>query len=289
MGVQTIDPSNISTAELHGYLLGAVAPRPIAFASTMDGNGNINLSPFSFFNCFGSNPPILIFSPARRGRDNTTKHTYENVREIPETVINMVNYALVEQMSLASTEYDKGVNEFIKSGLTAVDSDRVRPPRVGESPVALECKVLEVKETGREGGAGNLVICEVVRIHVKEEILDDAGRIDPFRLDAVGRMGGNWYCRAQGEALFEIPKPLRKKGIGIDQLPGHIRESDVLTGNNLARLANVDAMPDKRNLPADLQSRVNEMTDRRQLHALAREVLERGETDLAWQILISSL
>ncbi len=287
MSTLTIDPKTISTGRLHGFLLGGVAPRPIAFASTIDKNGAINLSPFSYFNCFGTNPPILIFSPARRGRDNTTKHTYENVLEVPEVVINMVNFAMVEQMSLASTEYDKGVNEFVKSGLTAVDSEVVAPPRVKESPVSFECKVLEVKETGTEGGAGNLIICEVVRIHIAENILDESGHIDPFKLDAVGRMGGNWYCRAQGDALFEIPKPLASKGIGIDQLPESIRTSSVLTGNNLARLANVEVIPERQSLPEEVGKRIRQMSDREERHAYAQELLGNGNVDLAWQVLLS--
>ncbi len=286
MSVLTVNPEEISTGTLHSYLLGAVAPRPIAFASTVDAQGNINLSPFSYFNCFGANPPILIFSPARRGRDNTTKHTYENVKEVPEVVINMVSYSMVEQMSLASTEYDKGINEFVKAGLTAVDSEIVAPPRVGESLVAFECKVIEVKETGEEGGAGNLVICEVVRIHIHEEVLDESGQIDPLRLDAVGRMGGNWYCRAQGDSLFEIPKPLRTLGMGIDQLPAAIRNSEVLTGNNLARLANVERIPDKKPLPEPEATFVREAIDRRAVHAFAQKLLAEGDTELAWQVLL---
>jgi flavin reductase (DIM6/NTAB) family NADH-FMN oxidoreductase RutF len=241
--ILTIDPANVSTAELHSYMLAAVAPRPIAFASTIDKAGNVNLSPFSFFNCFGANPPIMIFSPARRVRDNTTKHTLENVQEVPEVVINIVNYPIVEQMSLSSTEYGKGINEFLKAGLTEVASDKIHPPRVGEAPVAFECLVDQVIETGTEGGAGNLVISRVVKVHVRKEYLNENGKLDTHKLDLVGRMGGSWYCRASGEALFEIPKPIRTKGIGIDQLPASIRNSDVLTGNNLGRLGNIEKLP----------------------------------------------
>jgi flavin reductase (DIM6/NTAB) family NADH-FMN oxidoreductase RutF len=283
----SIDPKEVSVARMHGYLLGAVAPRPVAFASTIDKQGNVNLSPFSFFNCFGANPPILIFSPARRGRDNTTKHSFENVLEVPEVVINIVNYAMVEQMSLASTEYDKGVNEFIKSGLTPVVSDLVKPPRVGESPASFECKVLEVKSMGSEGGAGNLVICEVIKAHLSENILDDMGNIDPFRLDAVARMGGNWYCRAQGDALFEIPKPLATKGIGIDQLPESIRLSQVLTGNELARLANVEAIPEKSALPANLQEELLTIQTIEERHTFAKSLLKNGNLSEAWQVLLA--
>ncbi len=272
----TIDPKEIPVGKMHSYLLGAVSPRPIAFASTIDKDGNVNLSPFSFFNCFGANPPILIFSPARRGRDNTTKHSYENVLEVPEVVINIVNYALVQQMSLASTEYPKGVNEFVKAGLTQVASSVVKPPRVGEAPVAFECKVLQVIPTGTEGAAGNLVICEVVRMHIKDEILDAEGKIDPYKIDAVARMGGDWYCRANGEALFKVPKPLEKIGIGIDQLPAAIRNSKVLTGNDLGMLANVEKLPgDSHAVSADLK-----------VHAEVRQLLEQSKIEEAWKMLI---
>ncbi|MEZ4953484.1 MAG: flavin reductase family protein [Saprospiraceae bacterium] len=219
----SFDANSISTARLHAYMLAAVAPRPIAFASTVDRAGNVNLSPFSFFNCFGSNPPIMIFSPARRVRDNTTKHTLENVREVPEVVINIVNYPIVEQMSLASTEYEKGINEFTKAGLTEVASEKIRPPRVGEAPVAFECLVDQVIETGTEGGAGNLIIARVIYVHIREEYLDENNNLDTTKLDLVGRMGESWYTRASGDSLFEIPKPLTTKGIGIDQLPWSIK------------------------------------------------------------------
>lgn len=272
----TIDPKEIPVGKMHSYLLGAVAPRPIAFASTIDIEGNVNLSPFSFFNCFGANPPILIFSPARRGRDNTTKHSYENVLDVPEVVINIVNYAIVQQMSLASTEYPKGVNEFVKAGLTQVASSVVKPPRVGEAPVAFECKVLQVIPTGTEGAAGNLVICEVVRMHIKDEILDSEGRIDPFKIDAVARMGGDWYCRANGESLFKVPKPLEKIGIGIDQLPAVLRNSKVLTGNDLGMLANVEKLPgDSHTVSDDLK-----------VHTQVHQLLEQSKIEDAWKMLI---
>src|SRR5690554_7843172 len=214
----SITPQDVSTAKLHGYLLGAVSPRPIAFASTVDKEGNVNLAPFSFFNVFSANPPILVFSPARRGRDNTTKHSYENVLKVPEVVINIVSFDMVQQTSLASTEYAKGINEFKKAGFTELSSDIVKPPRVAEAPVQLECKVNDVISLGKEGGAGNLVICEVVKLHIKENILDDDGAIDPFKIDTVSRLGGNWYSRAK-HGLFEVPKPLRTLGIGVDKLP----------------------------------------------------------------------
>ena len=239
-----INPKDIPVPQLHGYLLGAVGPRPIAFASTIDSEGNPNLSPFSFFNVFSANPPILIFSPARRGRDNTTKHTYENVKEVAEVVINVVNYDIVEQMSLSSTEYPKGVNEFIKAGFTPLESETIKPLRVKESPIQFECRVNEVVELGDGGGAGNLVICEVLMIHIKDEVLDSNGKIDQKKIDLVGRMGGNWYCHANGDALFEVEKPLATLGIGIDNIPEDIRNSSILTGNDLGKLGKLlDDMP----------------------------------------------
>ena len=222
-------------------MLGAVAPRPIAFASTVDEEGNVNLSPFSFFNAFGSNPPILIFSPARRVRDNTIKHTLENAYATKEVVINIGNYDIVEQLSLASTEYDKGINEFIKTGLTPAPSVMVKPPRVAEAPASFECRVRDIIPLGDQGGAANLIICEVLLMHVNVNVLGPDGKtIDPNKLDAVARLGGDWYLRASGDCLFELPKPVRNKGIGVDQLPEHIRTSNRLTGNNLARLGNTE-------------------------------------------------
>lgn len=295
----TVNPEEVSTTEFNALLLGVVAPRPIAFASTVDKNGNVNLSPFSFFNVFGSHPPVLIFSPSRRVRDNTPKHTFENIKETGEVVINIGNYPLVEQMSLSSTEYEKGVNEFIKAGLTEVPSVVVKPPRVAEAPASFECKVLNIIETGQEGGAGNLVICEVLMAHVHERIMDKNQKIDPFKLDAVARMGGNWYCRVNADALFEIPKPIRSKGMGIDQLPAFIRNSSVLSGNNLGRLGNSENLPDKeaimefRNDPEiqdilmrfknDKESMVNH------LHLLGKKYLEEGNLPLAWLTLLQPL
>lgn len=241
--MKTLNPKEVSTKELHGLLLGGIGPRPIALASTMNKNGEANLSPFSFFNIFSANPPILIFSPARRVRDNTIKHTLENVIENPEVVVNIVNYAIVEQTSLSSTEYGKGVDEFTKSGLTPLKSDTVSPFRVKESPMQMECKVLEVKHLGENGGAGNLVICEITKVHYEEGILDEHGKVDPFKIDLVGRMGGDWYCRANDEALFEVEKPLTTIGIGFDQLPEGIKKSNYLTGNELAKLANFESIP----------------------------------------------
>ncbi len=282
----TIDPKEIPQQKLHAFLLGAVVPRPIAFASTVDEKGRVNLSPFSFFNCFGSNPPTLIFSPSRRGRDHTTKHTYENVMRVPEVVINVVTYSMVEQTSLASCEFPEGVNEFKKAGFTEVASTRVRPPRVGESPVAMECVVKEVKPTGTGGGAGNLVICEVLLMHIKEEVLDASGRIDPFKLDAVARMGGDYYLRASEANIFTVPKPNDKLGIGFDQLPESIRQSKVLTGNDLGRLANVEALPLRSTVDHHdaLAAKAKGVTAQ---HQLAQKLLREGKVMEAWQVLLS--
>lgn len=243
--MKTIDPKNTPTAMVHSQLLAAVAPRPIAFASTIDKNGNVNLSPYSFFNVFSAKPPIAIFSPARRVRDNTIKHTLENVYETKEVVINIVNYPMVQQMSLSSTEYPKGVNEFVKAGFTELASEMVKPPRVKEAPVQLECKVKEVIELGQEAGAGNLIICEIVLIHINEDVLGENGLIDQHKIDLVARMGYNWYCRASGDSLFEVPKPLTTLGIGVDAMPEHIRKSKYLTGNHLGMLGNVEQLPDE--------------------------------------------
>lgn len=291
-----IDPKEVSVPQLHGHLLGSIGPRPIAFASTIDSDGNVNLSPFSFFNVFSANPPIAIFSPARRGRDNTTKHTYENVKQVPEVVINIVTYDMVEQMSLSSTEYQKGVNEFKKAGFTEVASECIQPPRVAESPVQLECRVKEVIELGQEGGAGNLVVCEVVMMHIDDRVLDQNGRIDQQRIDLVGRMGGNWYVRAHGEAMFEVAKPLTTLGIGVDNIPDDIRNSTVLSGNDLGKLGNVESLPNETDVN---EFRLTELADlfvtheddgaalEAALHHKAKEYLAQGEINLAWMTLLS--
>lgn len=241
----TIYPDSISVTELHKILLNAVAPRPIAFASTMSKSGKVNLSPFSYFNVFSANPPILIFSPARRVRKNTIKHTLENIKETKEVVINIVNFPIVEQMSLASTEYDADTNEFVKSGLTEVPSLKVAAPRVLESPVAFECIVNDIIELGKEGGAGNLVICEVVLIHVNNKYVDHNNQLDIKKLDLVARMGGNWYTRCTEDSLFEIPKPIHTLGIGVDKLPEHIYKTDILSGNDLGKLGSFNQIPTK--------------------------------------------
>ncbi|MDX1761419.1 MAG: flavin reductase family protein, partial [Christiangramia sp.] len=269
----------------------AVGPRPIAFASTIDEDGKPNLSPFSFFNVFGSNPPVMIFSPARRGRDNTTKHTFENAKKIDEVVINIVNYDIVQQMSLSSTEYAEGVNEFDKAGLTMLKSDLVKPFRVAESPVQFECKVKEIIETGTEGGAGNLVICHVVKMHMNEEILDEDGFIDQYKIDQVARMGGNWYSRARA-GMFEVPKPLSTLGIGVDAMPEEIRTSEILTGNDLGKLGNVEALPENGEIEEFLNSNAEEAQlvksgDRKKIHKQAQAYLEKDNPEDAWKILLA--
>lgn len=276
---------------MHAMLLGAVTPRPIAFASTVDKGGNVNLSPFSFFNCFGANPPLLIFSPARRGRDNTVKHTYENVLEVPEVVINIVNYNMVQQANLASAEFPKGVNEFVKAGFTEVPSEKVKPPRVAESPVSMECKVLQVIRTGDQGGAGNLVICEVILMHVKEEVLDADGKIDPFKLDAVARLGGDWYCRVKGDSIFKVPKPLDRASIGFDQIPESIRQSKILTGNDLGLLGNVDELPSEeriKGMAVHAEYLKAKSIGLEEIHRLAKTYLNQGRVDDAWSVLLVS-
>lgn len=287
----TIIPSEIKQAQLHSYLLHAVAPRPICFASTIDKDGKPNLSPFSFFNIFSSNPPIAIFSPARRGRDNTTKHTLENVKEHPEVVINIANYDLVQQMSLTSCEYPKGVNEFEKAGLTPIESDMVKPFRVKEAPVQLECKVKEVISLGDNGGAGNLVICEIVAIHIAKEILDENGQIDQHKIDLVGRLGADWYVRASGDALFEVEKPNIKLGIGFDNLPENIRNSAVLSGNDLGLLANVEHLPSNEEAmnfkTTDFYQTLN-FTDSSEIsiHNVAKILIANRKIQEAWLILL---
>lgn len=283
---KTLNPANIPHSELHKLMLGAIAPRPIAFASTIDSEGRPNLSPFSFFNAFGVNPSTIIFSPSRRGRDNTTKDTFDNIRQVPEVVINAVTYNMVEQVSLASTEFPKGVNEFEKSGFTPLASEKVKPFRVMESPVQWECKVRQVIETGAGGGAANLVICEVLLVHVNKNVLTEEGLIDTRKIDLVGRMGGDYYVRAHGNALFEVEKPLSKPAIGIDSLPFNLKNSPLLTGNELGRLGSVEQIPSETELNDarlndDIRSILeNEIMTREakmeKLHNLVRQKLAEG-------------
>lgn len=274
--IKSIKATDLANQEMYGFLSSAVAPRPICFASTVDAEGNVNLSPFSFFNVFSSNPPILVFSPVRRVRDNTEKDTLQNLREVKEVTISVVNYAMVEQMSLASTAYQKGINEFTKAGFTEVKSVVVKPPRVGESPVAFECKVNDIIELGNEGGAGSLVIAEVLLIHMNDEFLNEKGRLDTPKLDLVARMGENWYARANANSLFEIPKPVSSIGIGIDSLPEYVRNSSVLTGNNLGRLGTLERLP--------VPNEINEFTHQstglsiEEVHQKAKQLIEENKS-----------
>lgn len=285
--MHSITPNQISTAKLHSYLLSAVAPRPIAFASTIDANGNPNLSPFSFFNVFSANPPILIFSPARRVRNNTTKHTLQNVEATKEVVINVVNYNIVQQMSLSSTEYPEGVNEFTKAGLTMLTSDVVKPFRVAESPIQIECKVNDIIHLGNEGGAGNLVICEVVKLHLSEAILDEDERINQEALDLVARAGGSYYSRAK-IGFFEIPKPLSTLGIGVDAIPETIKNSKVLTGNNLGMLGNVETLPSQEEISTFMNNNeALKALSEIEKHQKAQEFLAQNKVESAWKLLLS--
>ncbi|MBX2915989.1 MAG: flavin reductase family protein [Cyclobacteriaceae bacterium] len=285
-----IQPSDLPVSKLQAYLQSAVAPRPIAFVSSIDLQGNVNLSPFSFFNLFSMNPPILIFSPSRRVRDNTTKHTLQNVLEVPEVTINIVSYAMVEQTSLASCEYPKGVNEFSMAGFTAKYSQKIKPPYVAESPVSFECKVNQVLPLGEKGGAGNLVICEVLLMHIQDSVLDENRMIDPYKLDVVARMGQNYYNRAQGESIFTVPKPNEKIGVGFIAIPEAVKNSTVLTGNDLGRLGNIETLPtevelkDMRNNAEWQQTSAKGMEA---LHHLAKRYLFEGKISEAWKVLLA--
>ncbi len=292
----SIDPKEIPVPKLHHYLLGAVGPRPIAFASTVDVDGKDNLAPFSFFNVFSANPPIMIFSPARSGRTNTTKDTYNNVKVVPEVVINVVSHSIVQQMSLASSPFSPDISEFEKAGFTALDSDTIRPKRVAESPVQFECKVIEVKELGTEGGAGNLVICEVQKIHIHEDVLDENQMIDQQKIDLVSRMGGNWYCRADENAMFEITKPITSVGIGFDNLPEDVRNSKHLSGNDLGQLAGIEELPNETDVN---EFKLLELSDlfvsleddatslEIELHKKAKGLLQENKLEEAWMTLLS--
>ncbi|SFG91370.1 flavin reductase family protein [Pedobacter insulae] len=292
----TLNTADLSPVQLQNYLQYAIAPRPICFASTIDLAGNINLSPFSFFNLFSTNPPVCIFSPARRVRDNTTKHTLENVLEVKECVINIIDYAMVQQTSLASTEYAKGVNEFEKAGFTMLQSALVRPPRVAEAPVQLECMVTDVIPLGDKNGAGNLVLAEIKLIHLKEEILDEEGKIDQAKIDLVARLGGDWYCRVTPDNLFKVAKPLTTLGIGIDNLPVAVRNSVVLTGNDLGMLGNIENLPSAEeideiqwnaNVKDILDATIGDAQQReRELHELARQFLAIGNVADALKVVL---
>ena len=294
--MKSINPKEIEIPKLHRYLLGSIGPRPIAFASTIDSKGNINLAPFSFFNVFSANPPIMIFSPARSGRTNESKDTYNNVKEVPEVVINVVTHDMVHQMSLASSPYDSDVSEFEKAGFTSLESDMITPPRVKESPVQFECKVNEVIELGDQGGAGNLIICEVLRIHLKESLLDQNEMIDQHKIDLVSRMGGNWYCRADKNSMFEIQKPITTCGIGFDALPTDIRNSSILSGNDLGQLAGIEQLPNETDVNEYKLLELSELflsleEDAVQLeieiHKRAQDLLKRNLLEEAWLTLLS--
>lgn len=282
----SINPKEISTQILQKYLQNAVAPRPICFVSTINKSGQVNLAPFSFFNIFSSNPPIAVFSPAYSGRTGAPKDSLLNVLEIPECVINIVNYTIVHQVSVTSSPFERGVNEFYKAGLTELKSDLVTPPRVKESPVQLECKVLEVKELGKQGGAGNLVICEIIKIHINESVLNEQNQIDTKKIDLVARMGDNWYCRANEQALFEVEKPVTTICVGFDAIPNEIKQSKVLTGNNLGLLASVEALPTKEeidNYKKSLPSFASEEIK----HSFAQSLLEIKKVKEAWMVLLN--
>ena len=288
--LKTLDPAELSIPDLHSVLLSTIVPRPIALASTVNAEGEVNLSPFSFFNVFSANPPVVIFSPARRVRDNSTKDTLDNVLETKEVCINIVNSAIVQQVSLSSTEYEKGVNEFVKSGLGETPSVKIKPPRVTQSPVSLECIVTEVKPLGEEGGAGNLVIAEVVLIHVDDSVFTPDGKIDPLKLDPIARMGGNWYCGVSADTVFEVEKPLVRKGVGFDKLPESIRTSKILTGNDLAVLANVQEIPTMDKVIFHLSSNEREaLAEMPEVdkHEMAQKQLILGLHSKAWAVLLS--
>jgi len=292
----TLNTADLSPAQLQNYMQYAIAPRPICFCSTIDLAGNINLSPFSFFNMFSTNPPLVIFSPARRVRDNTTKHTLQNILEVKECVINIVNYAMVQQTSLASTEYARGVNEFEKAGFTMQASQMVKPPRVAEAPVQMECIIREVIHLGENPGAGNLILAEVKLIHIKEEILDETGKIDQAKIDLVARLGGDWYCRVTSENLFKVTKPLTTLGIGVDALPSGVRNSFVLSGNDLGMLGNVEHFPEAEKIEEIRNdAEVKEILDatvgdahnrQRELHELAKLWLQQGKLNEALKVLL---
>ncbi len=292
----TLRTADLTPVQLQNYLQYAIAPRPICLASTIDADGQVNLSPFSFFNLFSTNPPICIFSPARRVRDNTTKHTLENVMQVKECVINIVNYDMVQQTSLSSTEYGKGINEFEKAGLSMLPSEMVKPPRVEEAPVQFECVINEVISLGEQNGAGNLVLAEIKLIHIREDILDEAGKIDQEKIDLVARLGGDWYCRVTADNLFRVEKPLTTLGIGVDALPRSVRFSKVLSGNDLGMLGNVMQMPADEEIDLCsqlpevkevLDATIGDATNReRSLHELAKSLLEQGETALALKIVL---
>jgi len=292
----SLTPKDLPPRQLHHYLLGAVVPRPICFASTVDENGNSNLAPFSFFNVFSSNPPIAVFSPSRSGRTGKHKDTFNNIQKVREVVINMVNYSMAEQMSLASSPYSAEVDEFVKSGFNKVKSDLVQPHRLKESPVQFECKVLEIKQLGNKGGAGNLIICEILKIHISIDVLDDNQMIDQQKIDLIARMGGNWYSRNEKKSMFEITKPITTIGIGFDELPKEILNSNILTGNELGKLAGIESLPDETAVNDFKLIELSEIflkfeDDAKKLefslHKKAQEFLLQNDLEAAWKTLLS--
>lgn len=289
-----LDLTVLPLPQRQNYLQHAIAPRPICFASTIDKAGNVNLSPFSFFNLFSITPPVVIFSPSRRGRDNTTKHSFENVLEVPEVVINIVDYDMVQQVSLASCDFPKGINEFIKAGFKEQPATRVRPPMVQESKIKMECRVLEIKPLGTQGGAGNLVICEVLIMHIDDSVLNDAGMIDQLKLNHVARLGGDWYCKVDNTNLFSVAKPNVNRGIGIDHLPENIRYSKILTGNHLGQLGNVYELPvinpsfhDDTLKHIFQYYSISPEEMEKELHLYAKQLLDNGKVQEAWQVLLA--
>lgn len=292
----SLDPKELTVQRLHQLLLGAVGPRPIAFASTIDANGRPNLAPFSFFNVFSANPPILVFSPARSGRTGQSKDTFNNAKAIPEVVINVVNYPMVHQMSLASSPYAPGVDEFVKAGFTALASEKIAPFRVAEAPVQFECKIQQIIELGQEGGAGNLIICEVVQLHIQEDLLTENGLIDQHKIDLVARMGADWYCHANSQSMFEIKKPITTCGIGYDALPQDIKSSQILSANNLGQLAGIEALPNETDVNEykllELSTLFLELEHdaaalEQALHQRAQELLATNQLEEAWLTLLS--
>ncbi|MFM7644550.1 MAG: flavin reductase family protein [Flavobacteriales bacterium] len=291
----SLDPKELTVQRLHQLLLGAVGPRPIAFASTLDADGRANLAPFSFFNVFSANPPVLVFSPARSGRTGQSKDTFNNAKAVPEVVINVVNYPMVHQMSLASSPYAPDVNEFVKAGFTALASEKVKPFRVAEAPVQFECKIQQIIELGQDGGAGNLIICEVVQLHIQENLLTENGLIDQHKIDLVARMGGDWYCRANNQSMFEIKKPITTCGIGYDALPQDIKNSQILSANNLGQLAGIEALPNETDVNEykllELSSLFLELEHdavalEQALHKRAQELLAANQLEEAWLTLL---
>tara|TARA_B110001454_G_scaffold141088_1_gene131012 strand:+ start:464 stop:1357 length:894 start_codon:yes stop_codon:yes gene_type:complete len=292
----SIDLSELEVPKVHHYLLGAVGPRPICFASTIDEDGRPNLAPFSFFNVFSSNPPIAVFSPSRSGRTGQHKDTFNNVQKVKQVVINLVDYKMVEQMSLASSPYSPETNEFVKSGLTPLKSELVKPFRVKESPVQMECEVIEVKELGQNGGAGNLIICKILKMHIAQELLNDKNMIDQEKIDLVARMGGDWYCRTDSNSMFEIKKPISTKGIGFDQIPNEILNSTILSGNDLGKLGGVEVLPDETEVNdfklleiSDFFMEFEENAEALEiaLHKKAKDFLDKNQLQAAWKTLLS--